>query len=598
MGDDSRSTGALFQQLGLPEEAHVEFQSHLAQRPALEASNAPAFLKSLFGEFLSATWFQVPGADSLTWARRGSRPGDCFADVCFAFAFAKILQKAEHSILSKYPHLGLPWSGQSEPEAVHLSCQLGLLMPIWADDLAVALWTDLPSDMLHLLPQVAGCLFNVLASAGLAPKARRVLVEWGNTIPVTGLAVTGQLRIVGFYRHLGTVLQSGTALRRDLAAKYGTAHQTMTKFKSQLFCNKQMPLRVKVQYFRSLVLSAIFYNSATWMLVSKRQKHQAQAGLHKLYKRLAIAHIGQIALDWSWKKTCVLLHLPDLETTLILERLRYIQYLARLGQPHLWGLVQLEKHWWFQIKKDLLWLAELCPELQLSLDEPFDWPRFCNDCHSSKAWKRTIARARARALADQERVFEWEAWHSHIFRELADHRLIPSHHVPRCGLQEFFCIACRQKFKTAAALAVHQFKKHQRLTLARYFVQGTCCEACLKEYHTHLNLINHVNRKATCRGFYQQRGQIVEAEAGVNSRDAVAGRPSLTLPFLQSEGPRPLAPSGPDVDPFYDQEVARLRLCWTSTCATYRTRVAELLEELRKASLTAILTPSELARAF
>ncbi|CAK9106103.1 unnamed protein product, partial [Durusdinium trenchii] len=96
--------------------------------------------------------------------------------------------------------------------------------------------------------------------------ARRVLVEWGNTIPVTGLAVTGQLRIVGFYRHLGTVLQSGTALRRDLAAKYGTAHQTMTKFKSQLFCNKQMPLRVKVQYFRSLVLSAIFYNSATWML--------------------------------------------------------------------------------------------------------------------------------------------------------------------------------------------------------------------------------------------------------------------------------------------------------------------------------------------
>lgn len=145
---------------------------------------------------------------------------------------------------------------------------------------------------------------------------------------------------------------------------------------------------------------------------------------------------------------------------------------------------------------------------------------------------------------------------------------------------------------------MHQFKKHQRLTLARYFVQGTCCEACLKEYHTHLNLINHVNRKATCRGFYQQRGQIVEAEAGVNSRDAVAGRPSLTLPFLQSEGPRPLAPSGPDVDPFYDQEVARLRLCWTSTCATYRTRVAELLEELRKASLTAILTPSELARAF
>lgn len=485
-----------------------------------------------------ATWFQVPGADSLTWARRGSRPGDCFADVCFAFAFAKILQKAESQILTRYPHLGLTWSGQPELEADQMTRRLGILMPIWADDLAVALWTDQPMEMLVLLPEVASSLFNVLSSAGLSPNflagksevlvelqgsgalaARRELVGWNNTVPVDGVAVTGGLRLVGFYRHLGTVLQTGAAMRRDLAAKYGAAHQTMTKFKSQLFHNRQMPLRTKVQYFRSLVLSAIFYNPATWMLVSKRQKHQAQAGLCKLYKRLAIAHFGQEAVDWSWKKTCVLLHLPDLETMLALERLRYIQYLARLGQPHLWGLLQLEKSWWCQLKADLAWLAQLCPELNLHLDEPFDWHRFCQDCAHSKTWKRTIARARARAMADQERIFEWEAWHTHIYRELAEHRLITPR-LQRMGWQEFFCISCRKMFKTAAALAVHQFKMHQRLTLARYFVQGSCCESCLKEYHTRLNLINHVNRKANCRSFYQQRGRIVEAEAGVNSREA------------------------------------------------------------------------------
>lgn len=56
---DARNTAELFKSLGLPSEAFLEFQELCSSAPALDSSTASPFLKSLFQEFYSTTWYSV-----------------------------------------------------------------------------------------------------------------------------------------------------------------------------------------------------------------------------------------------------------------------------------------------------------------------------------------------------------------------------------------------------------------------------------------------------------------------------------------------------------------------------------------------------------
>ena len=165
-------------------------------------------------------------------------------------------------------------------------------------------------------------------------------------------------------------------------------------------------------------------------------------------------------------------------------------------------------------------------------------------------------------------------------------------------MSKFFCLVCKRVFGGTAPLALHQFKIHGRLTLARYFVQGTRCEACLKDYNTHTNLINHVGRKTTCLNFYQCRGSKVEADAGVNSRKANAARSTLPRPFQQSEGPRPLCPEGPALDPYVDAERDSVWTSWEEAFEPDSHSVDQAVEALRLATLQTTLTLPEILAAF
>ena len=71
--------------------------------PALSEGEVSPFLQSLFAEFYRDTWYKINGAAKWTWTRRGSRPGDSFADLCFGYALARILRNIEAKLLERFP---------------------------------------------------------------------------------------------------------------------------------------------------------------------------------------------------------------------------------------------------------------------------------------------------------------------------------------------------------------------------------------------------------------------------------------------------------------------------------------------------------------
>lgn len=333
---DLRSTRELFRMLKLPECALDEFVSLLREPPALASSGASAFLQRLFAEFYRSTWFAVEGTPVVTATRRGSRPGDSFADLCFGFALHKIMASVEERLLERFPMLGIEWTGELAPFLDRGSvCQLGPLMPIWADDLAIAARHSDARFLLQLMPEIVSLVLDQLAASGLNPnmqpgktealidfrgagsvQIRRELVQQDLLLHLPSALISEPLRLVGQYKHLGTYMQKGSGLTRDLYVKFACAHDVFTRYRPQIFGNRALALSTKVQFFHSLVLSTIVFNCATWQTSTRKQERQVRAGFAKLYKRLALGHFGKSALPWSQEKVHARCGLPAAEILL------------------------------------------------------------------------------------------------------------------------------------------------------------------------------------------------------------------------------------------------------------------------------------------
>ena len=177
-GSSQRTPVELFRALNLPDECFEEFAALLAQPAAIDSSSAPDRVKLLFQEFYRNTWFVVRNDPAVVQTRRGSRPGDSFADLCFSFALTKILQSAINEVKDVYPELSIGWDGQARPFAIGPEThQLDPLMPIWADDVAVAMEDYEALGLLQKASKVSQIILDRLLAAGLKPNMARGKTE-------------------------------------------------------------------------------------------------------------------------------------------------------------------------------------------------------------------------------------------------------------------------------------------------------------------------------------------------------------------------------------------------------------------------------------
>ena len=608
---DGRGLSNLFHELGLHPDAFAEFQ----QTGAFDACDMPRHLRNMLTETLHGTWFTVAGSTSFSRTRRGTRPGDSLADLCYTYALAKILDAA-------FAKLDMPdqtifyWNGKCMPTNDGTTSQpIPMLCPIWADDIALAIAHPDPSCLVANLQHVAKHVFESLAAAGMAPNFKagkteavldlrgkgahnqlRVLLRDGMVLDLHSNILTNPLRVVDKYKHLGTWLTTGAKLVYELRSKFAIAHATLTKYRVAIFGNPALPLLKKIQLFRSLILSAITFSIGAWHTLRPVEYRQYIAGFYRLYKRLGRLHFGIAVFHWSHARLCYELGLEPPETHLAIGRLRYVQQIMREGQLQLWGLLQQTNLWWTTIFAHYDWLSRRVPYLACP-DPRAEWESFYDFLsRPGNAWKNILKRAQFFELRYQSLRYEWNAWHEAALLRLQE--VAPHPDVTRILTDTTdFCLKCRQTFSGPAAWSVHAFRKHGRVTPARRYAQGTQCSRCLKDYSSYTALVNHLRNSQLCLDYLRTVGTPVQPQSGWNSREELDDRRPLHMPYLQAAGPLPMPV--PTVEPHFCDDTRCLHSLWTDAWQqTSEQPSSQRLEALRVATCTTTLPRDDILTAL
>lgn len=293
----------LFSTLQLPPDSFQDFAKELAERSAMEAAGSSPYIQAHVREALHGTWFKILGSDRLSQTKRGSRPGDNMADILFAFAFKRILQKVLDQLQQEGCSMQVESLGIAHPYPAQLGAyplvQFDALGPIWADDLAVLVSEATAPALVAKLQYVGNVLFQHLERAGM-----RVNFGAGKTEVILDVRGQGALeirkelfrhhppmfefcgrlgqqrfcRLVATYKHLGTVFSQRGRMLPEIRHRLGQARHAFRKHRKMIFGNANLPVKTRTQLFVTLVMSVLQFNIAVWPALTNNE-HQAFAGL-------------------------------------------------------------------------------------------------------------------------------------------------------------------------------------------------------------------------------------------------------------------------------------------------------------------------------
>ena len=575
-GSLDRSVEELFASLSLPDAARRDFAELLGGETAMESAEIPSFWQSQVRELFNSTWFMVSGTSVLTEARKGSRPGDSAADLLFSIAFRHLLRQVSDQASDRGVVNYLTWNGCHVPfhDDLERTELMELLGPIWADDVAILLDADDAATLVRNTQVVLGLLFDQLVVAGMSPNLGRSKTEIlfdlrgkGSValrkhfafndykLPTISKHMAAYVNIVGAYKHLGSWVQINGKLSKELSCRVAMGHTTMSKYRSTIFSNRELPLVRKVHLFQSLVLSAVLFNAPAWYLQRKKDVERFHSGIMALYRRLANSHFGLQARTWRDATVQARLSLPSPITLLHLHRLRYLQHIVRRGDSAVWASLQQHSYWWEMVDLSLTWLRENV--LRPLPDTPVSdfWQHWVPLlAPPGGAWQSLLRRAVRHDALQTRKSSAWYDFHVLACHYLVDQgfQVLPFYAV-ECD--QFACARCRQSFRTCSAWSVHAFRKHGRTTISRQVAQGDSCAICLKKFHDHNGLVNHIKNNPDC--FWQLRtlNGLVAPQASLNSRTELRNRTELRTPVYRLHGPKPPTVEVADPTPSAEQQV-------------------------------------------
>ncbi len=383
--DIDRSTQRLFQTLDLPPSAFQEFARELAQPSAVETAGVDPFVQQHVAECLNATWFRLKDSKQISATRKGSRPGDNMADLLFTFAFRRIMARILEVIEADNIDMSFSGCGDPHPFPQYMEVQyctnFKTLGPVWADDLAVLVESPNAQELLPKLRVIARTIIDMLAIYGMQVNSDRGKSELVLDLRGSGAHKARQeiyrhrqpcldvetrhegvvhLNIVAKYKHLGTLFAAKGSMMPEIRQRIGQARSEFQRYRKQIYANKALPTRTRVELFKSLVLSGLSFNVAIWPVLTKQEHGAFTGGLHGLYNSLAYAIWGDTVYEWREEQVISKLQVVDAPTLTILARLRHLHHLVCQGDEYVWAFVHRDEGWLGLIAHDLLWLQRQC----------------------------------------------------------------------------------------------------------------------------------------------------------------------------------------------------------------------------------------------
>eukprot|EP00435_Cladocopium_sp_Y103_P043307 s1767_g12.t1 len=329
---------------------------------------ASASLVRLLQNIHSHTWMTI-GSQGYIKTHKGTRPGSPLADAIFHFIMYEVFID-----LRKF----LTEEGHQSFLTQHFDIDLEPI--IWSDDLAVPLVTahcrDLVPALLKLLDYVRDLFLQRGFTLNLAKGKTGVVATFcGADAP----ALRREIQLVaqpgvhhqfpdGFgafvhfspaYRHLGTLYTSDQKLSAEIAARIGMASSAFSQVSRRLLLNKHLPCSLRLQLFRSLILSKLYFGMGAWHTPPGNQLDRLKVTVVRMVRKILKLPAGPS--NMSSAQILVYAEVPEPRVQLAMDRLLYAQRLFHHGPAFLQHLVHVEAashvHSWLAgLRHDLQWL--------------------------------------------------------------------------------------------------------------------------------------------------------------------------------------------------------------------------------------------------
>ena len=449
------------------------------------------------------------------------------------------------------PH-PFPWQLEVQHEASY-----NMMGPVWADDLAIMIAGETPKELLHRTRLITARVFDFFALAGMdvnlgtskteivvalrgtgAPQIRKELFR--HHPPVLDVQTqhlgTFHVRLVHTYKHLGTMFASGGRMVPEIRQRIGQAKAEFRLNRKRIYGQQRMSTDRRIRLFRALIMSGLQYNVGIWPVLTKQESGHFANGLMSLYSSLALALWGERTYTWRDEKVLIQLGLPSPTDLLRMARLRHLQHLILRADGHVWTMLHLDGSWLRLIDMDLQWLREQVPLRVPQTDPRDDWEPWRQLIVDGNKWKHLVNKAGLHAELQAKKHSDWYDWQRALLDHLADAGLWQSTDTKH-QTNYHACLRCRQRFNSKAAWSVHAFKIHQRTTRVRKVADGIECRVCLKRYHSHDRLINHLKYSTKCYQEHRRRGLYTALQPAANSAVVKKCNYGGALPYLHGHGP-------------------------------------------------------------
>ncbi len=574
------SVARLFSTLRLPDSAFEEFAKELNSPPAVAEAGLSNYLQAHLTESISHTWFQLPQDANISRTRKGSRPGDNLADLLFSFSFRRILASVVDELTANGIDLTFESCGAAHPfphqvQGLPDDITFPTLGPVWADDLAVFIWSHSASELIPKTRVVATTLLDAMALRGMdvnmekgkteivphfigkgAHQVKRNIYKHADPVVELDTRFMGKvfIRLVSTYKHLGTVFAVAGRMSAEIRQRLGHAKRELRRFRKQVYSNGSLAPERRITLFCSLVLTDLLFDIAVWPRLQKQEMQHFEQGIVGLYRSLALAIWGDEALSWRSERIRAKLQLSDATTLLRVARLRHLQHLCLRGDRYIWAFLHLEESWLRMVHDALGWMQQQIPR-RLPQDSPEeDWLPWRQDMDLGRRWKYNIKMAQRHHDYQNTKNSDWQEWHRQVLYVLREEGLWEDR-MTTTRTEMNACMRCQRCFKSDQAWSVHAFKLHGRPTPARRFAEGTTCTSCLRSFAYHSRLVNHLKHSKTCREDLRRKGLSIPLQPSVGSAAETKQKVKRRdIPVLRSFGPfveeQEDRDGGDDWDPF------------------------------------------------
>ncbi|CAE7254963.1 Pol [Symbiodinium sp. CCMP2456] len=479
----------IFRMFGLQKEDLDDLMEEVTNGGMLRHAGVPEAIQKATGDFYRMTWWvtKYSNGELLCHAKAGSRPGEAWADVLFAFIYTRVLYRIhEHlegeGILFKMP---LDKAAGVHPPGRDTTLH-DCWDTTWADDTAL------------------------LTGAG-AKKARRK--TFGSGKAELWLAdLQEAVPVVQVYKHLGGMVDGAMTMSHEVRYRMSMAAAAFESAKKLILQNERVALQVRGRIFEATVTPTIF-NIALWTPEGK-QWEKLSDGYSRQVRRLLGRQLEgpdlfRLPLSLAhWATGCWPLYMIAKRA-----RLSLLVSLCKAGPDALWAMIQLEGTWCQQALLDLRWLVEGLED-QWPATRKENWPEWW---HLLRGQGQRVKRVLKKKMAK-----DFEAYKRQEAERLCLWGLSKELDKDRPGAQpdvSWRCRPCAKGFGSRAALSVHFFAAHGRIARYRKHVRGTKCAACAVEFWTTGRLEDHLRASGACVDQLEdQTAGEIEIQPGYGSR--------------------------------------------------------------------------------